>query len=129
MNREQVHAKLRDHAAGARHRVGNVVKLQIKEDRQTSVLSLFHDPVAAGAKQLQSDLHHPDATLDPVDERERRGRLRKIQGEANPIDGLGTSERRHHTSLITANDRLSVTARGLSRPGATGKAIRFGGEL
>src|SRR5205085_6724652 len=55
------------HRAG--DRVGNVVQLEVEEQRQPDVGDFMHAVVPVGAEEFEADLEPPDMRLDPFGQR------------------------------------------------------------
>src|SRR5690606_11732398 len=71
------------HRAG--HRIGNVVQLEVEEDRQADVRDLVHTMVAVRAEELEPELEAADMRLDLFGQRPRRVELRQVERQVDRI--------------------------------------------
>src|SRR5690606_27664299 len=71
------------HRAG--HRIGNVVQLEVEEDRQADVRDLVHTMVAVRAEELEPELEAADMRLDLFGQRPRCVELRQVERQVDRI--------------------------------------------
>src|SRR3546814_16327608 len=80
-------------------RIGNVVQLQVKKDRQIELRHLHHAVMTVGAEEFETELQAADMIFDRVCKVLRLFTVRGIDGNINRAahttpGGVGSEERR-----------------------------------
>lgn len=87
-----------ERAQALRHRVGNVVQLEIEKNRHAFIGDGTITLGAMGIEKFHAELHIADVAAQAIDEKAGAAKVRRIEGHAN---GIGAG----HGAGASANSR------------------------